>query len=343
MKEFDNFIKSLERLENVGHHSVVIMLMHEVTRAIYPNDPYIEFIDNEHVIDRVKKIVSNCTNIANLFCGVGSYNLDVKSNIIYDDIKDHTADVYGVAWGSNDAESMVLEAKEIIIERFAKNNIDLSVITGKKVLDLGCGSGRYSCALALLGASEVVAVDYGDPGLKKGMELADKFNLKIDFQKQDILNLNLETNSFDFVFCHGVAQHTGDIKKVTSEIFRVLRPGGKTWYYIYGSGGLFWEILEGFNKFMKRVSISERFAFDVLQIIGMPKNRHIFLDHWYVPILLLTSKKYFENVLDTFKFKNYRRAFKGRSTDADEVSELSKITKDKEMFGDAELRYYIEK
>ncbi|MDD3730594.1 MAG: METTL5 family protein [Endomicrobiaceae bacterium] len=53
-------------------------------------------------------------------------------------------------------------------------------ITGKKVLDLGCGTGRLSLGAAFLGAEEVVGIDV-DP---KAIEMAHQNALKVGLVEQ---------------------------------------------------------------------------------------------------------------------------------------------------------------
>ncbi len=340
----DNLLGELKSISS-SHPYVVVNLMHEIMRLTYPEDPYVysnSGIDNsgEHQSDRLEFAINNAIKTISCYKNIGSYNINFEEKKYSLDIKDDVGSVYGLAWKDNDAEFMVNEAKDIIIERFNNNNIDLSNIVGKKVLDLGCGSGRYTCALALLGAGHVTGVDYGDEGLQKGRSLSDKFGLSIDFQKQNILDLSFDTDSFDFVFCNGVTHHTEDIIKATSEIYRVLKPSGSAWYYIYGSGGYAWRIIKEFNSLMKNVNIPKEYAHNLLEMIGMPENRHIFIDHLYVPILTLTSKKEFETMLNTTGFSDFRRCFNGRSTDADYLVETGS-DRDRELWGDAELRYFV--
>ncbi|MFO7793330.1 MAG: METTL5 family protein [Candidatus Saliniplasma sp.] len=66
-------------------------------------------------------------------------------------------------------------------------------IYGKKVLDLGCGTGIFSVGAALLGAEDVIGVDIDSKAIEvarnfaKTMELEDKIKLEIkdinDFKK----------------------------------------------------------------------------------------------------------------------------------------------------------------
>jgi 2-polyprenyl-3-methyl-5-hydroxy-6-metoxy-1,4-benzoquinol methylase len=48
----------------------------------------------------------------------------------------------------------------------------LQPLTGKSVLDVGCGSGRFCIAFAALGASRVVGVDFAPPMIEIARELA---------------------------------------------------------------------------------------------------------------------------------------------------------------------------
>jgi len=238
---------------------------------------------------------------------------------------------------------MVESAKDIILERFIKNNIPLSHIEGKKVLDMGSGSGRYSCALSLLGAGHVVAIDWGEIGLAQGRHLSDVYKLSnIEFKKHSFLNLPFADNTFDFVFCNGTVHHSEDMVKSISELHRVLKAGKNSWIYVYGSGGVFWSILREFNDLIKRIYISKEYAMKVLEIIGMPRERYIFIDHWYVPIFIHSSKDYFEEILFKTGFTSFRRCDMGRETDLDNLV-IHGTDNDRRMWGDGDLRYLVKK
>lgn len=71
-----------------------------------------------------------------------------------------------------------------------------------KVLDIGCGEGKDAVFLARNGYN-VTAFDISEQGLSKARELADNFDVKIDFFKADVRNFRLETD-FDIIFSSGV-------------------------------------------------------------------------------------------------------------------------------------------
>lgn len=98
----------------------------------------------------------------------------------------------------------------------------------KKVLDLGAGLGRHSIFLAQHGFN-VSAIDISDYGVNHLKEWAVKENLDIDVRVCDMVSLPYDDNSFDCVFVYHAISHadTEGIKKVISEIERVLKQGGE--------------------------------------------------------------------------------------------------------------------
>lgn len=98
----------------------------------------------------------------------------------------------------------------------------------KKVLDLGAGLGRHSIFLAQHGFN-VSAIDISDYGVNHLKEWAVKENLDIDVRVGDMVSLPYDDNSFDCVFVYHAISHadTEGIKKVISEIERVLKQGGE--------------------------------------------------------------------------------------------------------------------
>lgn len=96
---------------------------------------------------------------------------------------------------------------------------------GKAVLDLGCGGGFMSEALAKEGA-HVVGVDPSAPAIDAARAHAQKEGLAIDYKVGSGEHIPLEDASADCVVCVDVLEHVDDVGTVLDEIGRVLKPGG---------------------------------------------------------------------------------------------------------------------
>jgi ubiquinone/menaquinone biosynthesis C-methylase UbiE len=112
---------------------------------------------------------------------------------------------------------------------------------GKTVLELGCGTGEYSLWYASQGAKEVIGVDLSDGSLaiaNQKKEAAGLTNVK--FVKQNILELDLPDNYFDYAYSVGVLHHTGDPYKGFQHLCRVTKPGGIIVVSLYNTYSRIW-------------------------------------------------------------------------------------------------------
>jgi len=90
-------------------------------------------------------------------------------------------------------------------------NNDKNFWDGKKVLELGCGTGELAVSLSNAGA-KVKAIDFSSSSIKKARALAEKFSSKVEFSEENILEFNSE-DRFDIVIALGSLHHTVDAKK----------------------------------------------------------------------------------------------------------------------------------
>jgi ubiquinone/menaquinone biosynthesis C-methylase UbiE len=99
------------------------------------------------------------------------------------------------------------------------------------VLDVGTGTGVIPLAgLAASGSGvKFVGIDLSDGMLAKAGQVAvDKgLQSRVEFFKMDAENLVFEDNSFDAVISLYALHHFPNPSRALSEIFRVLKPGGK--------------------------------------------------------------------------------------------------------------------
>ena len=113
-------------------------------------------------------------------------------------------------------------------------------IEGQKVLDLGCGAGRDVFVLSqLVGENgSVVGVDFSQDQLSVGQRHIDwhmrKFNYtrtNVEFILSDIADLSaIRDSSIDVVVSNCVINLATNKRKVMSEVFRVLKPGGEFYF-----------------------------------------------------------------------------------------------------------------
>jgi len=105
-----------------------------------------------------------------------------------------------------------------------------SLKEGETVLDLGSGAG-FDCFLAAgkVGKNgRVIGVDMTPEMLEKARENTRKGNYgNVEFRLGEIENLPVADNSVDIVISNCVINLAPDKRKVFTEAFRVLKPGGR--------------------------------------------------------------------------------------------------------------------
>lgn len=99
-------------------------------------------------------------------------------------------------------------------------------LAGKKVLDVGCGGGLLSEAMAQRGAT-VTAIDMGEGPLAVARIHLLESGLDIDYQKstaEDFAEQN--AGSFDVVTCLEMLEHVPDPASVIQALAKLVKPGG---------------------------------------------------------------------------------------------------------------------
>ena len=111
-----------------------------------------------------------------------------------------------------------------------KTGVRLDELSGLRVLDAGCGGGRYSRLAALAGA-EVVGADQST-AVEKAAEVCRDLPAA-RFLQADLKRLPLEAGSFDLVFSIGVMHHDQDTRAVFDAVSQMVRPGGRLAVWLY--------------------------------------------------------------------------------------------------------------
>lgn len=96
-------------------------------------------------------------------------------------------------------------------------------LRGKRVLDVGCGAGRFT-EIALASGARVTAIDYSSAVDACWANLGPHPDL--DVLQADLFHMPLVTGRFDYVYCFGVLQHTPDPAGAFDSVARQVAPGG---------------------------------------------------------------------------------------------------------------------
>ncbi|WP_260258755.1 malonyl-ACP O-methyltransferase BioC [Vibrio intestinalis] len=108
-------------------------------------------------------------------------------------------------------------------------------LTGKRVLDLGCGTGFFSQRLLARGA-QVVCCDLSSAMLEKAKQRCGCDN--IEYRCGDAEDLPFCDDQFDYVFSSLALQWCDDLSLPLKEIRRVVKPGGRALFSTLLDGSL---------------------------------------------------------------------------------------------------------
>jgi SAM-dependent methyltransferase len=102
----------------------------------------------------------------------------------------------------------------------------LGATRGRRTLEVGCGAGRWSIALARSGA-QAVGLDISPRQLSKARHLARSMARGPRWVRGDAERLPFRDGLFDVVFADWGAMSFCDPRRTVPEASRVLRPGGR--------------------------------------------------------------------------------------------------------------------
>lgn len=133
------------------------------------------------------------------------------------------------AIGSKDFFKVAMKYRYEIYAPWLKHLIEGLDVSGKKVLEIGCGMGMDLLQFAKKGA-KVVGVDLVARHIKLANRLfeIEKINSE-DYRifQADAEDLPLTGRTFDLVYSFGVLHHTPNIERAIDEIWRILKPDGR--------------------------------------------------------------------------------------------------------------------
>lgn len=187
----------------------------------------------------------------------------------------------------------------------------LSDLSGKLVLDAGCGSGRYAEVAAKHGA-EVIGVDLSLAVNAARKDLREWSNVHL--VQADLFALPFAPAKFDFIYSFGVLHHTPDCAAAFRQLSRLLKPGGKLSVFVYSSynkaivfSSAMWRILT--TRLPKRLLYYLSFiAVPLYFVYRIPLIGHIGRAIFVIPMI----PNWRWRVLDTFDW--YSPKFQSKHT-----------------------------
>jgi SAM-dependent methyltransferase len=160
-------------------------------------------------------------------------------------------------------------------ERFLRESLGLSPesIREKRVLDAGCGAGRYAEVLSRWGGN-VVAMDLSLAVEACYRNLGDRENVTV--VQADIFNPPFEPESFDVIVSIGVLHHTPDPRQAFRSLVGLLKPGGLIgiWvYHAYHDDTLRMKLSQFYRRWTRRMPLRVLYALCHLAIPWYYLNR----------------------------------------------------------------------
>ncbi len=107
---------------------------------------------------------------------------------------------------------------------------DRSPVAGKKVIDVGCGGGLLSEAMAVAGA-DVTGIDMGETPLEVAREHAALTGVEVRYEQITAeQTAEREAGLYDIVTCLEMLEHVPDPGAVVAACSKLLKPGGTAYF-----------------------------------------------------------------------------------------------------------------
>ncbi len=199
---------------------------------------------------------------------------------------------------------------EISFQR--KTGFEPQEISGKLVLDVGCGMGRFAEVASRWGA-RVMGVDLSVASEVAARNLADRASVSI-FQA-DLFSLPFAPESFDYIYSIGVLHHTPSCEQAFKSLIPLLKPGGRIAIWVYSGYNKWYRFSDFYRKFTCR--LPDRWLHALCQVavplyyVHRALRRLPLVGHfssgllcYLLPVSLLPSRH--SRVLDTFDWYSPR-------------------------------------
>ncbi len=124
-----------------------------------------------------------------------------------------------VRWQAVDKYYSIIEGRARFWEDFLRARC-----AGKRVLEYGCGQGKYTPRLAEFGGN-VTGIDLSETAIANARASARAAGVEVEFKAMDAEALDFPDQTFD-VICGNAILHHLDLDRSFSEVARTLKPDG---------------------------------------------------------------------------------------------------------------------
>jgi len=146
------------------------------------------------------------------------------SNVDFEEINKFAA--LASRWWDKNSEFKPLHDINPLRLNYIKERCD-NTLAGKKILDVGCGGGILSEAMAIEGAI-VSGIDMAEAGLEVAKLHLLESGLEVDYQKISVEELaKTHAGQFDVVTCLEMLEHVPDPSSIIKACETLVKPGGQ--------------------------------------------------------------------------------------------------------------------
>jgi len=136
-------------------------------------------------------------------------------------------DSMATIWWDKEGELKALHDINILRLTFINDNAH---IEGKRVLDVACGGGILSEAMASLGA-RVTGIDAGQAALAAARSHSLASNLQINYELSTAEEFSdLHPQSFDVITCLELLEHVPQPASIVEACSKLVKPGGDVFF-----------------------------------------------------------------------------------------------------------------
>lgn len=162
--------------------------------------------------------------------------MDDRTSHFFDD---YAADFDSIYGNDNRALERIVNRlfRRAMLARYEKTLAGCQPAAGRTVIDIGCGPGHYSIALARAGAAKVLGLDFAPGMLKIARERAASYGVadRCTFELSDFLTRPI-SEKFDYAIVMGFMDYIRDPRVVIDRVLEIIR--GRAFFSFPKAGGI---------------------------------------------------------------------------------------------------------